>query len=126
MVNNSTTINKMDNHFSLNTKRPRHMALEIHILAWDRHTLLKCDRQISIATRIIFFLKFIVYIVPMHDQTRVIRNKCDIYVYVFTTVIYTPILFTPGALPPFFFVFAHAQLLIPSLSRSVSTFLLQR
>ena len=57
MVNNSTTINKMDNHFSLNTKRPRHMALEIHILAWDRHTLLKCDRQISIATRIIFFFK---------------------------------------------------------------------
>ena len=89
MVNNSTTINKMDNHFSLNTKRPRHMALEIHILAWDRHKLLKCDRQISIATRI-FFLKFIVYIVPMHDQTRVIRNKCDIYMYVFFTVIYTP------------------------------------
>jgi hypothetical protein len=41
MVNNSTNINKTNYHLSPETieqeKEPRHMALEIHILAWNRH-----------------------------------------------------------------------------------------
>jgi hypothetical protein len=43
MVINSTNINKTKNHLSsepnsLNTmKRPRHMTLEIQILAWNKH-----------------------------------------------------------------------------------------
>jgi hypothetical protein len=38
MVNNSTNINKRNNHLKpLNTKKTWHMALEIKILALDRH-----------------------------------------------------------------------------------------
>ena len=36
MVNNSININKMNNHPSLQTIDPQHMALEIQVLAWDR------------------------------------------------------------------------------------------
>jgi len=35
-VNNSTNINKMNNHLSLQTIK-RHMELEIKVLDWDRH-----------------------------------------------------------------------------------------
>jgi len=37
MVNHFTNINKMKNHLSLNTKKPRQMTLEIQVLALDRH-----------------------------------------------------------------------------------------
>ena len=40
-LNNSTNINKITNHLSVQRneliKRPRHMPLEFHLLAWDRH-----------------------------------------------------------------------------------------
>ena len=39
MVNNSTNINKMNNQPSpeIIEPRPRHITLEIQVLAWDRH-----------------------------------------------------------------------------------------
>ena len=41
MVNNSTNINKMYNHLLPqiieHKKRPRHMTLDIQVLAWNRH-----------------------------------------------------------------------------------------
>ena len=41
MINNSTNINKTNNHLSPqlidNNKRPRHLTLEIHVLVGDRH-----------------------------------------------------------------------------------------
>ena len=41
MVNNSTIINKTSNHLSPQSiehkKDPQHMAIEIQVLAWDRH-----------------------------------------------------------------------------------------
>ena len=42
MVNNSPSINKMNNYLSPQIleyikKRPQHMMLEIQVLAWDRH-----------------------------------------------------------------------------------------
>jgi len=36
MVSNSTNINKTNSDLSLNTKRPRHMTLEIVVRAWNR------------------------------------------------------------------------------------------
>jgi hypothetical protein len=45
MVNNSTIINKTSNHLSPQNiehkKDPQHMAIEIQVLAWDRHK--KCQ-----------------------------------------------------------------------------------
>jgi hypothetical protein len=45
MVNNSTNINKMNYHLSPSltehNRRPQHMTLEIHALAWDRHKNVK-------------------------------------------------------------------------------------
>ena len=42
MVNNSTNINKTNNHLSFQNnwtqKRPTHMTLEIQVLTWERHT----------------------------------------------------------------------------------------
>ena len=38
-VNNSTNINKTNNHLkSMNIKNPHQMTLEIHVQAWARHT----------------------------------------------------------------------------------------
>ena len=41
MVNNSTNINKKNNHLSPqiieHKKGPRHMALDIQVLGWDGH-----------------------------------------------------------------------------------------
>jgi hypothetical protein len=41
MENNSTNINKTNNHpspqLTENKKRPRYKTLEIQVLAWDRH-----------------------------------------------------------------------------------------
>ena len=38
MANNSTNINKTNNHLSLQPHwTPRHMTLHIHVLVWDRH-----------------------------------------------------------------------------------------
>ena len=37
MVNNVTNINKASLPKLLNTLRPRHMALEINVMAWDSH-----------------------------------------------------------------------------------------
>jgi len=94
MVNNSTDINKMNNHLKqLNSKRRQHMEVEIKVVIWDRHkyaaglnqlyvffTLLYCSitnnshvqtRLLSSSASIRFFFIF------HHFSRKPLKNVCD-------------------------------------------------
>jgi hypothetical protein len=99
MVNNSTIINKMNNHLKqLNSKRRQHMEVEIKVVIWDRHkyaaglnqlyvffTLLYCSisNNSHVQTRLLSSASIRFFFILHHFSRKPLKNVFDILLVIF-------------------------------------------